>query len=168
MMNKETGRTVFADLCLDFDGVLHSYASGWQGIDVIPDAPVRAAIPMLYLYLAEFSVAVFSARSAEGRGIAAMKKWVSHQDAMFRLDISEAAVKGRLPPVLKQVPLSLVSIEDWERWFDQGALVERVVFPTVKPASQIYIDDRGFRFQGDWPDPDTLRRLFTPWHKRGR
>src|SRR5882672_3079773 len=26
-------------LCLDFDGVLHSYSSGWKGADVIPDAP---------------------------------------------------------------------------------------------------------------------------------
>ena len=164
----QNNKTVFADLCLDFDGVLHSYASGWQGVDVIPDAPVRAAIPMLYLYLAEFSVAVFSARSAAEAGIAAMQAWLSHHDAMFRLDISEADVKRRLPPDLKQVPLSLVSIETWDRWFMQGALVERILFPTAKPASQIYIDDRGFRFQGDWPDADTLRRLFTPWHKRGR
>ena len=153
-------KTVFAELCIDFDGVLHSYTSGWQGIDVIPDAPVRGAIPMTYLYLEEFSVAVYSARSAQPAGIAAMKDWLRHQAMQFRM----ALQVGQFDSVLEQMPLAMVA--DWQPLFDKGALVDRLIFPTVKPASQIYIDDRGFRFQGDWPDPDTLRRLFQPWHKR--
>lgn len=61
----------------DFDGVIHSYASGWQGIDVLPDQPVpgiREAIAEIRA--AGYEVIVVSSRCVEPAGIEAIRKWL--------------------------------------------------------------------------------------------
>jgi hypothetical protein len=45
-------------LCLDFDGVIHGYQSGWQGANVIPDPPVPGAIEALLTYTEHFIVCI--------------------------------------------------------------------------------------------------------------
>jgi len=71
-------------LVLDFDGVLHSYSSGWGGHEVVADPPVPGAIPFLYDALKVFKVAIFSSRSSTPQGIAAMQKWVEeHAKPLF-------------------------------------------------------------------------------------
>jgi hypothetical protein len=34
-------------LCVDFDGVIHSYSSGWQGADIVNDPPTPGALAWL-------------------------------------------------------------------------------------------------------------------------
>lgn len=63
-------------LCLDFDGVLHSYTSGWQGVDVVADPPVAGAMQFLRAAVQEFQVCIVSSRSKESAGIAAMQDWL--------------------------------------------------------------------------------------------
>lgn len=36
-------------ICVDFDGCLHAYTSGWQGAEVVSDPPVPGAIDWLFL-----------------------------------------------------------------------------------------------------------------------
>lgn len=62
-------------LCLDFDGVCHSYASGWKGIDVIPDPPVEGLFEFLEKASKEFTINIYSTRSHQASGIEAMKAW---------------------------------------------------------------------------------------------
>lgn len=62
-------------LCLDFDGVIHSYKSGWCGPDMIPDPPVEGAFYFIEDALKEFHVVIHSSRSRYPEGIEAMKKW---------------------------------------------------------------------------------------------
>jgi hypothetical protein len=70
---------------LIFDGVLHSYTSGWQGATVIPDPPVPGAIEFIADALASFNVVIYSSRSHEPGGIAAMQDWFRRQDAELLL-----------------------------------------------------------------------------------
>lgn len=63
-------------LCLDFDGVLHSYTSGWQGPAVIPDPPVSGALEFLEEAVKHFKVCIYSARSGQHGGIDAMRIWL--------------------------------------------------------------------------------------------
>ena len=62
-------------LCLDFDGVIHSYSSGWKGAEVIQDEPVTGAFEAIEKYLEHFSVHIYSSRSNTLKSIDAMIKW---------------------------------------------------------------------------------------------
>lgn len=63
-------------LAIDFDGVLHSYASGWQGPAVIADPPVERAIEWLTAAVERFDLAIYSVRAAYPGGIDAMRAWL--------------------------------------------------------------------------------------------
>ena len=50
-VRKQTERSGKSVICVDVDGVIHSYTSGWQGATVLADPPVPGAIEALHLYL---------------------------------------------------------------------------------------------------------------------
>ncbi len=62
-------------LCLDFDGTIHSYESGWQGANIVTDPPVAGAFEFIREAIEVFEVHIFSARSGLPGGIDAMKRW---------------------------------------------------------------------------------------------
>jgi hypothetical protein len=71
-------------LCVDFDGVLHSYSSGWGGHEVVSDPPVPGALEFLYDALKVFKVCIFSSRSSTPQGITAMQAWIEkHAKPLF-------------------------------------------------------------------------------------
>ena len=129
-------------ICVDFDGVINQYDSGWKGADVISDPPVEGAIKGLYRLVSdeEVDVAIHSTRSGQEGGIKAMRKWLNKWDAAYR----EA----------HDVPA------------DIPFLTETVRFPVQKPPAMVYIDDRGFYFDGDWSKITAELKDFTPWNKR--
>ena len=69
-------------LCIDFDGVIHSYVSGWKGVDVIRDPPVDGAIDWLTRLISDdrYDPQIYSSRSKDPSGVIAMKSWFKKHD----------------------------------------------------------------------------------------
>ncbi|MCE5285848.1 MAG: hypothetical protein LLG02_08380 [Pelosinus sp.] len=61
---------------LDFDGVIHSYSSRWQGTTLIPDPPVPGIKEAIQEIREWYRVVVVSSRCYQEGGIAAIKTWL--------------------------------------------------------------------------------------------
>jgi len=131
-------------ICVDFDGVIHSYESGWKGVSNIPDDPVEGSIDWLQDNLPVPDaicamapkhegpiVQIYSSRSKSWFGRRAMKKWL---------------VKNGLPAC----------------YITEGILK----FPVKKPAAWLTIDDRAICFTGLFPSKEEMM-TFKPWNKVG-
>jgi len=122
-------------ICIDFDGVLHSYKRGWMGACRILDPPVAGdsiwsnAIDWLGDMIAypEFDICIFSSRSRYFSGRQAMKKWL------------------RKSGLCKEA-------------------LEKLRFPKEKPPAFVTIDDRAIVFRGEFPTVANILD-FKPWNK---
>ena len=100
----------------DFDGVIHSYKSGWKGIDVIPDPPVDGIGDTIAELRADgYEVVVVSTRCAEECGILAVKQYLDKNGIV-------------VDRVMKEKPPAIVYIDDRAICFDGNAkaLVDKV------------------------------------------
>lgn len=65
------------NIVFDFDGVIHSYKSGWKGVDVIPDPPVEGIVVVMRTLLDNgYDVMILSSRCEIKEGRLAMEKWL--------------------------------------------------------------------------------------------
>src|ERR1700690_2212283 len=120
-------------LCLDFDGVCHSYVSGWKGAAVIPDPFVPGLFEFLESVQPYFDVQIFSSRSHQEGGKEAMVAWFVSQRVIWRK-------QGGKPDTDEPLHLS---------------------FPDEKPPAFVGIDDRVLTFRGEWPSVEELRGFKT-------
>ncbi len=114
-------------IILDFDGVLHSYESGWKGAAVISDPPTEGAREAVIELRKTYRVVVCSSRCHQLGGTEAICEWLA------RHDISVDEVTNDKPPHI------------------------------------VAVDDRAFRFEGDWGA--VIRGIpaaATPWNKKGK
>lgn len=79
----------------DFDGVVHSYKSGWQGETVIPDPPVDGIKESIDSIRASgYKVVVVSTRCACYEGLVAIREWLK------KYDIAVDDVSKEKPPAI--------------------------------------------------------------------
>ena len=89
-------------VCVDFDGVIHSYTTPWQKPWIIPDPPVPGAIDFLLdLLCANYRVVICSARCNSWRGRRAVDAWLrKHSGNLYDTmgpSICEIEVTSRKP-----------------------------------------------------------------------
>ena len=164
-------------LLLDFDGVIHSYKSGWKGPRRIPDPPVEGALEFIVLAVKEFQVMIYSSRSRQFGGKRAMKRWLYDR----YMEIGEVGrcswflgpfkrlgkMNNPIPKWWANAILDDTTMEPWEHEVDYGVrkLLKKIKFPTKKPAAFLTIDDRAVCFDGNFPEPKELLK-FKSWNKK--
>jgi hypothetical protein len=122
-------------LCLDFDGVIHSYEKGWQD-GVIYGKPTKGFFEWADVMRKYFTLAIFSSRSDSHKNIKPMQDWL----------------KVHLWDWKQDHPESDLDSLDFH-------------FAMRKPAAFITIDDRALTFTGNWDEftPERLTG-FKPWN----
>lgn len=75
-------------IVFDFDGVIHSYISGWKGYDVIPDPPVNGIKEVINELRKDYKVVVVSARAKTPIGRLAIKEYLREHNIVVD-DISD-------------------------------------------------------------------------------
>lgn len=135
-------------ICIDFDGVIHGYQSGFKGMGCIPDPPVVSSTPYApalercgeevsdsidwiraLMEQPDFMVAIYSSRSTNFAGRRAMKKWL-------------------------------------KKWGLTRKEIKKIWFPVMKPPAWVTIDDRAVHFDGNFPSVEFIR-AYVPWNKKG-
>ena len=124
-------------ICVDFDGVIHSYEKGWQN-GVIYGSVVSGFFEWVERVRNACRLVIYSSRSKDEAGAVAMSLWLHEQRNKW------IAAGGQRDPI---APLE-------------------IEFAHEKPAAWLTIDDRAIRFTGDWAAPElTVDAIlsFKPW-----
>ncbi len=127
-------------LCIDFDGVIHSYERGWQ------DGVIYGTVTPGFCDWAEeaktkFKLVIYSSRSKSVPALVAMFDWLVSEIFLW----AETKTEG-----------STLNAHDFE-------------FASQKPAAWLTIDDRAICFRGDWSAPELspdAMRAFKPWNAK--
>lgn len=107
----------------DFDGVIHSYTSGWKGATIIPDPPVPGIKEAIDKIRQLYNVVIVSSRCSSPEGVAAIMGYLKAHGivvddvvkekppAVVYIDDRAIRFNGDPSDLLNQI----VSFKPWER-----------------------------------------------------
>jgi hypothetical protein len=128
-------------LCIDFDGVVHSYGSGWRDGEIYGNV-IPGFFDWAEVAKDHFRLVIYSSRSKTEEGVIAMRKWLHEQRRAW-------CITSGLP--------------------NDGPELTEIEFAHEKPPAFLTIDDRALTFNGRWDDamwrPENLL-AFKPWMNR--
>ncbi len=149
-------------LCLDFDGVLHSYTSGWKGVDIIPDPPVPGAMQFLVGATEAFQVSIFSSRSKDRAGVQAMRKWLRYclEEEGFSEEVElEIDFSAEKPPAMLTIDdRALTFTGRWPSIEELKAFKPWYQRPAESPSHDILVEVANERRR------QVVEKGFTPTH----
>lgn len=129
-------------LCIDFDGVIHSYEKGWQDGEIYGTATPGFFAWALKAYHS-FRLVIYSSRSSTEEGLRAMREAIGKWSV-------EAINSGEIP-----------GDTDWSAFFPA------LEFASTKPPAFLTIDDRAVRFDGSWEHLSPASLLaFKSWTQK--
>lgn len=111
-------------LCIDFDGVIHSYMTPWQGPLEIPDPPVPGAFEALGAYATFFRVVIYSSRSKDPKFPHACCSWMLKHGA-------DPELFGKLE-FANEKPAAFLTIDD-RAWSFNGTWPPVTMLQNYKP-----------------------------------
>ena len=133
-------------ICVDFDGVIHSYENGWQ------DGKIYGTVVPGFFEWAEeasviFQLTIFSSRSKNGVQREAMITWLWYRYLEYKGVSFEEGASEEAKALI-------------------GVFGDLFVFSEEKPPAFISIDDRAICFKGNWKAPELTvpaMKDFRPW-----
>jgi len=126
-------------ILIDFDGVLHSYTSGWQGKSTIPDSPVPGAMEFLQQLI-------------DDPGLEPVI-WTSRVHCSESEDPADSENAKQ-------------AIREWLYLQGMGPdEVHTLKITSDKPPATLIIDDRAIQFSGAFPSTQWIHE-FKPWSQR--
>lgn len=119
-------------VCIDFDGVIHDYSKGWQGVDVF-DKPIEgAAKGTMFLKSKGWTIIIFTTRN----DTPALREFLDNNHIHYDyINYNPNQPKGS----------------------EKGKLI-----------ADVYLDDRGVRFNGDWATAVNQIINFVPWQSENK